>query len=436
MAPGSLFVRPGGEPPDRKPEAACGAADLTTGPGKGMFCPAVPAKARKLTLRDLDLRGRRLLLRADLNVPLGNGRVADDSRLRAALPAIRTAREQGAAVVVTSHLGRPRGEPDPALSLRPVAARLQELLGETVRFRPGVVGREDGETPRLRAGDVVVLENLRFHPGETGNSPEFAARLAVYGDEYVNDAFGAAHRAHASVEACARRFPRAAAGPLMEAELAALGMALANPPRPFVAILGGAKVSGKLPVIRSLLSRADRVLIGGAMAYTFAAAQGLPTGRSLVEPDRIAEAAALLDAHADRLVLPVDHCTAPSMDGNSIRELPIGEVSANWMGLDIGPASRAAFASHIAAAATIVWNGPLGLFENPRFAEGTTAVALAVAEATDRGATSIVGGGDSLAAVRRAGVSGRISYLSTGGGASLAFLAGIPLPGVEALADA
>ena len=436
MAPGSLFVRPGGEPPDRKPEAACGAADLTTGPGGGMFCPAVPAKARKLTLRDLDLRGRRLLLRADLNVPLGNGRVADDSRLRAALPAIRTAREQGAAVVVTSHLGRPRGEPDPALSLRPVAARLQELLGETVRFRPGVVGREDGETPRLRAGDVVVLENLRFHPGETGNSPEFAARLAVYGDEYVNDAFGAAHRAHASVEACARRFPRAAAGPLMEAELAALGMALANPPRPFVAILGGAKVSGKLPVIRSLLSRADRVLIGGAMAYTFAAAQGLPTGRSLVEPDRIAEAAALLDAHADRLVLPVDHCTAPSMDGNSIRELPIGEVAANWMGLDIGPASRAAFASHIAAAATIVWNGPLGLFENPRFAEGTTAVALAVAEATDRGATSIVGGGDSLAAVRRAGVSGRISYLSTGGGASLAFLAGIPLPGVEALADA
>ena len=362
--------------------------------------------------------------------------MADDSRLRAALPAIRTAREQGAAVVVTSHLGRPRGEPDPALSLRPVAERLQELLGETVRFRPGVVGREDGETPRLRAGDVVVLENLRFHPGETGNSPEFAARLAAYGDEYVNDAFGAAHRAHASVEACARRFPRAAAGPLMEAELAALGMALANPPRPFVAILGGAKVSGKLPVIRSLLSRADRVLIGGAMAYTFAAAQGLPTGRSLVEPDRIAEAAALLDAHADRLVLPVDHCTAPSMDGNSIRELPIGEVSANWMGLDIGPASRAAFASHLAAAATIVWNGPLGLFENPRFAEGTTAVALAVAEATDRGATSIVGGGDSLAAVRRAGVSGRISYLSTGGGASLAFLAGIPLPGVEALADA
>ena len=300
-----------------------------------------------------------------------------------------------------------------------------------------MVGREDGETPRLRAGDVVVLENLRFHPGETGNSPEFAARLAAYGDEYVNDAFGAAHRAHASVEACARRFPRAAAGPLMEAELAALGMALANPPRPFVAILGGAKVSGKLPAIRSLLSRADRLLIGGAMAYTFAAAQGLPTGRSLVEPNRIAEAAALLDAHADRLVLPVDHCTAPSTDGNSIRELPIGEISANWMGLDIGPASRAAFASHIREAATVVWNGPLGLFENPRFAEGTTAgVALAVAEATDRGATSVVGGGDLLAAVRRAGVSGRISHLSTGGGASLAFLAGRPLPGVEALADA
>ena len=294
-----------------------------------MFRPAVPAKARKLTLRDLDLRGRRLLLRADLNVPLEDGRIAEDSRLRAALPAIRTAREKGAAVVVTSHLGRPRGEPDPALSLRPVAERLQALLGETVRFRPEVVGREDGETPKLGPGDIVLLENLRFHPGETRNSPEFAARLAAYGDEYVNDAFGAAHRAHASVEACARRFPRAAAGPLMEAELAALGMTLENPARPFVAILGGAKVRGKLPVIWSLLSRADRVLIGGAMAYTFAAAQGLPTGRSLVEPDRTAEAAALLDAHPDRLVLPVDHCTAPSTDRGPIRALPIGEISAN-----------------------------------------------------------------------------------------------------------
>lgn len=392
--------------------------------------------AGKLTLADLDLCGRRLLLRADLNAPLADGRVADDSRLRAALPAIRFALERGAAVVVTSHLGRPRGEPDAALSLRPVAERLQQLLGSPVRFEPEVVGRGDGPVPALASGDVLLLENLRFHPGETRNSPEFAAALAAYGDEYTNDAFGAAHRAHASVDACARRFRRAAAGPLLGAELEALGLALGNPPRPFVAILGGAKVSDKLPVIVSLLQRADRVLIGGAMAYTFAAARGLPTGRSLVERDRISEAGQLLENHPDRLVLPTDHCTAPSQDGEPVRELPIGEIGADWMGLDIGERTRSAFASHIRDAATIVWNGPMGLFEDPRFAGGTKAVALAVAEATDRGATSVVGGGDSLAAVRRGGLSGRISHLSTGGGASLALLAGKPLPGVEALADA
>ena len=396
----------------------------------------MPPNARKLTLADLELRGRRLLLRADLNAPLANGRVADDGRLRAALPAIRDARRMGAAVVVTSHLGRPGGAPDPALSLRPVAERLQELLGDAVGFEATPVGEPSGRLPELRPGEVLVLENLRFHPGETRNAPEFAADLAAYGDEYVNDAFGAAHRAHASVDACARRFPRAAAGPLLEAELEALGLALGNPPRPFVAILGGAKVSDKLPVIRSLLRRADRILIGGAMAYTFAAAQGLPTGRSLVERDRVAEAGKLLEDHADRLVLPTDHSTAPAPDAGPVRTLPIGEIADDWMGLDIGPASRAAFAAHIGEAATIVWNGPMGLFEDPRFAEGTTAVAHAVADATDRGATSIVGGGDSLAAVRRSGLAGRISHLSTGGGASLAFLAEEPLPGVEALADA
>ena len=396
----------------------------------------MPPNARKLTLADLDLRGRRLLLRADLNAPLANGRVSDDSRLRAALPAIRAARAMGAAVVVTSHLGRPPGAPDPALSLRPVAERLQELLGDAVGFESGPAGHAGGGPPEVRPGEVVLLENLRFHPGETRNAPEFAAALAACGDEYVNDAFGAAHRAHASVDACARRFPRAAAGPLLDAELAALGLALGSPPRPFVAILGGAKVSDKLPIILSLLRRADRILIGGAMAYTFAAARGLPTGRSLVERDRIAEAGKLLEEHADRLVLPTDHSTAPAPDAGPVRILPIGEIAADWMGLDIGPAARAAFAAHLRDAATIVWNGPMGLFEDPRFAEGTTAVAHAVAEATDRGATSIVGGGDSLAAVRRSGLSGRISHLSTGGGASLAFLAEEPLPGVEALADA
>ena len=396
----------------------------------------MPRNARKLTLADLDLRGRRLLLRADLNAPLANGRVADDSRLWAALPAIRTARGMGAAVVVTSHLGRPGGEPDPALSLRPVAERLEELLGDAVGFESTRVGDPGGAPPELRPGEVLLLENLRFHPGETRNAPEFAAALAAYGDEYVNDAFGAAHRAHASVDACARRFPRAAAGPLLETELEALGLALGDPPRPFVAILGGAKVSDKLPVILSLLGRADRVLIGGAMTYTFTAAQELPTGRSLVERDRIAEAAKLLEDHPGRLVLATDHCTAPAPDAGPVRTLPIGEIAADWMGLDIGPESRAAFAAHLRDAATIVWNGPMGLFEDPRFADGTTAVAHAVAEATGRGATSIVGGGDSLAAVRRSGLSGRISHLSTGGGASLAFLAEEPLPGVEALADA
>lgn len=396
----------------------------------------MPSNPRKLTLADLDLRGRRLLLRADLNAPLENGRVADDSRLLAALPAIHTARERGASIVVTSHLGRPRGEVDPALSLRPIAERLGELLGAAVRFQSEAVGREAGGPPELRPGEVLLLENLRFHPGETGNTAPFAAALAAYGDEYVNDAFGAAHRAHASVEACARLFPRAAAGPLLEAELAALGLALGAPPRPFVAILGGAKVSDKLPVIFSLLEHADQVLIGGAMAYTFAAARGFPTGRSLVERDQVAEAGQLLDAHGDRLVLPRDHLTAPYPHGNPVHERPIGDVAPDWMGLDIGQATRAAFASRIREAATIVWNGPMGFFESPRFAEGTAAVALAVAEATDRGATSIVGGGDSLAAIRRSGLTGRISHLSTGGGASLAFLAGKPLPGVEALADA
>ena len=396
----------------------------------------MPPNARKLTLADLELRGRRLLLRADLNAPLANGRVADDGRLRAALPAIRDARRMGAAVVVTSHLGRPGGAPDPALSLRPVAERLQELLGDAVGFEATPVGEPSGRLPELRPGEVLVLENLRFHPGETRNAPEFAADLAAYGDEYVNDAFGAAHRAHASVDACARRFPRAAAGPLLEAELEALGLALGNPPRPFVAILGGAKVSDKLPVIRSLLRRADRILIGGAMTYTFAAARGLPTGRSLVERDRVAEAGTLLADHPGRLVLPTDHCTAPAPDAGPVRTLPIAEIAADWMGLDIGPASRATIGAHLRDAATVVWNGPMGLFEDPRFAEGTAAVAHAVAHATDRGATSIVGGGDSLAAVRRSGLSGRISHLSTGGGASLAFLAEEPLPGVEALADA
>ncbi len=387
---------------------------------------------RKRTLRELGLEGRQLLLRSDLNVPLAAGAVADDARIRAALPAIRLAHEKGASVVVASHLGRPQGTPDPALGLRPVASRLEALLGRPVRF----AGSASDAPRRLRPGETLLLENLRFHPGEVANDPAFAAALAAWGDEYANDAFGAAHRAHASVDACARHFPRAAAGPLLEREIETLGIVLADPPRPFVAVLGGAKVSDKLPVIRSLLPRADRILIGGAMAYTFFAAAGRPTGASLVEPDRIAEAADLLRDHPARLLLPADHLTAAAPDADAVEELPTTRIAEGSLGLDLGPRAREEFAAEIRSARTVVWNGPPGLFENARFAGGTLAVARAVAEATDRGATTIVGGGDSLAAVRLAGVGSRITHLSTGGGASLALLAGQPLVGVEALADA
>ena len=393
---------------------------------------------RRQRLADLDLAGKRLLLRADLNAPLENGLVADDFRLRAALPGIRSAHAAGAGVVVATHLGRPPGRPDPALSVRPVAERLGDLLDAPVRFRSRPVGTDETEGRRTNVapGEVLVLENLRFHPGETANDPRFAAALAAFGDEYANDAFGAAHRRHASVDAGARLFPRAAAGPLLERELRWLGRALTAPRRPFVAVLGGAKISDKLGVVASLLARADRVLVGGAMAYTFFAARGLPTGRSLVEPDRRADADRLLRRHPDRLVLPEDQRAAAADDSEPPPVFPADGLPEDRAGLDIGPATAERYAAAIAGAATVLWNGPLGLAEDPRFALGTNAVAAAVADAADRGAATIVGGGDSLLAVRRAGVAGRIGHLSTGGGASLAFLAGEPLPGVEALAPA
>ena len=394
------------------------------------------APARKLHLADLDLRGRRLLLRTDLNVPLSAGTVADDTRIRAAAPAVRKALRAGAAVVVASHGGRPRGRVVPALSLRPVAARLAERVGSPVRFHDSPVGYEsEPDVPALAEGETLLLENLRFHPGETANDPAFAARLAQFGDEYANDAFGTVHRAHASVDACARRFPRAAAGPLLETELAALDAVFRDPPRPFVAVLGGAKVSDKLPVIRSLLAHADQILIGGAMAYTFLLARGFPVGRSLVEPGQVGEAGALFERHGDRLTLPTDHRVASGPEAADGKSLPVSETPDDAMGLDIGPRSAAAFAAAVRSARTVVWNGPMGLFENPAFRAGTIAVAEAAADATSRGARTIVGGGDSAAAIRRAGVADRIGHLSTGGGASLAFLAGKRLPGVEALPD-
>lgn len=402
-------------------------------------------------LSDLDLRGKRLLLRCDLNVPLESGRVADDFRIRAALPGIRAALEAGAAVVAATHLGRPKGRFDAGLGVRPVAERLGELLPAPVRFRAEPVRPasrpisrpmsrpERGRTDEPAPGEVLVLENLRFHPGEEANDPDFAAALAAFGDEYANDAFGAAHRRHASVDACARRFPRASGGPLLEREVSELGGVLGSPRRPFVAVLGGAKISDKAAVVESLLARADRVLLGGAMAYTFFAARGVPTGRSLVEPARVADAARLLARCADRLELPLDHRAAPADETAAEEEtapsvFPEGGLPAGWRGLDIGPKTAERYAAEIGRAATVLWNGPLGLAEDPRFAEGTNRIAAAVAEAADRGAATIVGGGDSLAAVRRAGFADRIGHLSTGGGAALAFLAGEPLPGLDALA--
>ena len=404
----------------------------------GNVAPTARAAGRPretLRLRDLDLRGRRLLLRTDLNVPLDAGDVADDARIRAALPAVRSAREAGAkAVIVASHLGRPGGRAERGLSLQPVARALSNLLGAPVRFHPARAGWTPAGAEGAGAEGVHLLENLRFHPGETANDANFAAALAAWGDEYANDAFGAAHRRHASVDACARRFRRAAAGPLLERELEALGGALTAPARPFTAVLGGAKVSDKLGVIAALADCADRILVGGAMAYTFLAAQGIPTGRSRLEPDRLSDARRLLGRAGERLLLPTDHLTAAGPNA-AAGEASAGRAIANdEVGLDIGPRTAERWAGVIAEAATVLWNGPLGLFESAPFAGGTNRIARAVAEAADRGAVTIVGGGDSLAAVARAGVASRIGHLSTGGGASLAFLAGDALPGVEALA--
>ncbi len=388
-------------------------------------------------LEDLRLSGRRLLLRADLNVPLAHGASADDSRIRAAEAGIRMALEAGAAVVLASHLGRPKG-PMPKLGLDPVAARLSELLGIPVALAPDVAGPRSAElAAALRPGEVLLLENLRFDPGETANDPDFASRLASLADAYANDAFGAVHRAHASVDACPRLFARPAAGPLLVRELETLGMLLDAPPRPFVVILGGAKVSDKFPVLDAMLHHADRVLVGGAMQYTFFAAQGLPVGDSLREPNQIRRARRLLASAGDRLLLPEDQVVAAAPGAGEASEIPLGrEAPAPWMGLDIGSRTVSTWNEVIAGARTVVWNGPLGLFENPRFARGTIGIAEAVAAATDRGALTMVGGGDSLAAIRAAGAADRIGHLSTGGGATLAFLAGDPLPGVEALSHA
>ncbi len=400
---------------------------------------------RRLTLQDVSpdqLRGRTVLVRFDLNVPVSEGKVQDDTRLDAALPTLRQLLDADARVVLLSHFGRPKGVADPAFSLAPVAGRLSELLGRPVPLAPGWRGPAVAEqVGALGEGTALLLENTRFDPGETANDPALAADWAAWTDLYVNDAFGAAHRAHASTagvaEAVKAQGGMALGGLLMEKELRFLAGALADPDRPFVAVLGGAKISGKIEVVEALLDRVDRLLIGGAMANTFFLALGLEVGRSLVEEDRVEMARALLERAGDRLMLPVDCVVASSIGAEASTSVCARDsVPADQSIGDIGPKSVALFADELATAQTIVWNGPMGVFELPAFAEGTVEVAAAVARASDGGALTVVGGGDSAAAADAAGVTERMTHISTGGGASLELLAGKALPGVESLSQA
>jgi phosphoglycerate kinase len=391
----------------------------------------------KLSIEQLDLGGRRVFLRADLNAPLEGGGVSDDTRLRGVVPTIQHALERSASVVLASHLGRPKGGPDPKYSLKPVAAHLSTLLGRPVPLAPDCVGPETSTlASALQPGQVLLLENLRFHPEEEANDDGFAQRLAGLADVYVNDAFAAAHRAHASIAAITRYLKPAAAGLLMKRELQALTRILEAPERPLAAVLGGAKVSDKIALVEHLLARVDALLIGGGMAFTFLRALGHATGTSLVEPDRIDMARASLETARRRgvqVVLPVDAVVADGLDSPSGRVVNIREIPAAQMGLDIGPATVDRFASTLKAAKTIVWNGPMGVFEKPPFAKGTVALGRVVAESS---AFSVIGGGDTVAAVNQAGVADRIGYISTAGGAFLEFLEGRTLPGVEALTEA
>jgi len=395
----------------------------------------------KLTVEDLDLNGKRVLMRVDFNVPLESGRVADDKRIRAALPTIKYITSAGGILILMSHLGRPKGERVPEMSLEPCVTVLNALLGRKVKFIDDCIG-EKVETliDDLSKGDILLLENLRYYTEETDNDPDFAAKLARLGDVYVNDAFGTAHRAHASTEGVTHHISQCAAGFLMMKELDYLGGVMANPQRPFVAILGGAKISGKIDIISNLLPAVDNILIGGGMTYTFFKAQGKEIGNSLLEEDKIDLAKQLLAQGGQKIILPVDCMVSEIFDFDArqvgaLKEVSADAIPANQFSLDIGSNSIEKFRTIIGAAKTVIWNGPMGVFEIEETAKGTYAIANALAEATAKGATTVIGGGDSASAVNNAGVADKVSHVSTGGGASLEFMEGKVLPGVAALTD-
>ena len=395
----------------------------------------------KLTVEDLDLMGKRVLVRVDFNVPLEGGRVVNDKRIRAALATIKYIVNANGRLILMSHLGRPKGKRVPEMSLAPCVTVLNALLGRKVRFVEDCIGADvEAAINDLGGGDILLLENLRYYQEETENDPVFAAKLAEWGDVYVNDAFGTAHRAHASTEGVTHHISQCAAGFLMKKELNYLGRVMANPAKPFVAILGGAKISGKIDIISSLLPKVDNILIGGGMSYTFFKAQGMEIGKSLLEDDKITLAQELLDKGVGKIILPVDCRVTPTFDFNArqvgdLKEVEADAIPADEFSLDIGPKTIDNFKSIIIAAKTVVWNGPMGVFEIKETASGTYAIAIALAEATSNGATTVIGGGDSASAVDKAGVTDKVSHVSTGGGASLEFMEGKVLPGVAALTN-
>jgi phosphoglycerate kinase len=394
----------------------------------------------KMTIDDISLKGKRVLTRVDFNVPLKDGKVTDDTRIRESLPTIKKICESGGKAILMSHLGRPKGKVAPEYSLKPAVDKLSQLLGKPVKFAADCIGPEaEHAVNALKDGEVLILENLRFHAEEEKNEPGFSQKLASLGDVYVNDAFGSAHRAHSSTEGLTKYIKPAVAGYLMQKELKYLGAALTNPKRPFVAIIGGAKISGKIDVIKNLLTQIDTLIVGGGMIFTFYKAEGLGIGKSLLEEDKIGEADSLLKTKLPKgvqMLLPEDILIADKLEAPfQTKIVAKNAIPDGWIGVDIGPVSQKLFAEQIKGAATIVWNGPMGIFETDAFSVGTMAMAKAIADATSKGAISIVGGGDSVAALAKAELTNKISHVSTGGGASLEFLEGKTLPGVAALTD-